>query len=124
MNEGVYVEIFHDGHGRQLFLILIFLDRVFFGVRPWRTCLIHRLGTISRLDLSGIRGSSFREQLAILARRAQFSAPRTSALNGTKKKSSPVFSPRVAPSSLSLSVWSVFPLSAFVFSCENLSGIL
>ena len=75
MNEGVYVEIFHDGHRRQLFFILIFLDRVFFGVRPWRICLVHGLGTISRFDLSGIRGCSFRKQLAVLARRAQFRAP-------------------------------------------------
>ena len=68
VNEGVDVEIFYNGHGRHLlFVLVLFLDHVFFGIRARCTSPIRSVAAVSGLHLCGVPGSSFREHLSILA---------------------------------------------------------
>jgi len=99
VNEGVNVEIFHNGHGRHLFFVLVlFLDHVFSGLRALCTSPVRRVATVSGLHLCGVPGSPFREHLSILAGRVQLCA----SFSDLKRTCSPVSSPRAAPVFFSL----------------------
>ena len=114
MNEGVHVEIFHDGHGRYLlFVLILLLNHVIFRVLPSGICLVHGLAAVSSFHLSGILYGSFRKHLAFLIRKTQL----TSLCSGFERAA--YLSPRLE----SLLFLSFFPLSLLFLDTLLLSFV-